>query len=367
MTHNSIPIYGRPLLYLVAFFLSQFRASAEQHLPERLIVVDNVCAWPKLLPLDDGAVAAIIHNKPSHGLVEAGQETWISEDGGRFWHRGGMAARPDPGTVRMGTAVGLGHDGSLLVLASGWDQVQRDPRERPMLQPIVCRSRDGGKTWRQSPATVRYPPGVQVMRPWGNIVQLSGDRLAAPFYYAARRAPDNPTGPRGGTSFLLFSGDGGTTWKDAAVIGPDQYNETAILRLRSNRWLAAARSWRSANLDLFVSNDEGKSWEFGGPLTRPREHPGHLLQLADNRILLSYGIRRRDLYGVGVRISADEGHSWQEPIVLLELKGSTDGGYPSTLQLPDGTLVTAFYSNGVTSHQRYHMGVYRWSVDQLVK
>ena len=48
MTHNSIRIYGRPLLYLVAFFLSQFRAGAEQYLPERLIVVDNVCAWPKL-------------------------------------------------------------------------------------------------------------------------------------------------------------------------------------------------------------------------------------------------------------------------------------------------------------------------------
>ena len=37
-----------------------------------------------------------------------------------------------------------------------------------------------------------------------------------------------------------------------------------------------------------------------------------------------------------------------------------DGGYPSTVELPDGTLVTAYYSNGIAQHRRYHMGVLRW-------
>ena len=46
----------------------------------------------------------------------------------------------------------------------------------------------------------------------------------------------------------------------------------------------------------------------------------------------------------------------------VNLEGTTDGGYPSTVQLPDGSLVTAYYSNGVTQHRRYHMGVVRWEL-----
>ena len=37
-----------------------------------------------------------------------------------------------------------------------------------------------------------------------------------------------------------------------------------------------------------------------------------------------------------------------------------DGGYPSTVVLEDGLLVTAYYSRGMPSHNRYHVGVVRW-------
>jgi hypothetical protein len=37
-----------------------------------------------------------------------------------------------------------------------------------------------------------------------------------------------------------------------------------------------------------------------------------------------------------------------------------DGGYPSSAQLADGMIVTAFYAASIPSHQRYHMGVVRW-------
>ena len=44
----------------------------------------------------------------------------------------------------------------------------------------------------------------------------------------------------------------------AAVIGPDAYNDTAVLRVRADRWLAAARTNRDAHLELFTSNNEGQ-------------------------------------------------------------------------------------------------------------
>jgi hypothetical protein len=42
--------------------------------------------------------------------------------------------------------------------------------------------------------------------------------------------------------------------------------------------------------------------------------------------------------------------------------GGTDGGYPSSVQLKDGTIVTAYYCQRIPMHQRYHMGVVRWRV-----
>jgi hypothetical protein len=63
-----------------------------------------------------------------------------------------------------------------------------------------------------------------------------------------------------------------------------------------------------------------------------------------------------------VRLSDDEGQSWQAPRTLVNLHTSADCGYPSSAQLTDGTLVTAYYSRGIAEHGRYHMGVVRWAI-----
>jgi hypothetical protein len=44
----------------------------------------------------------------------------------------------------------------------------------------------------------------------------------------------------------------------------------------------------------------------------------------------------------------------------LSYEGATDGGYPSSSQCEDGTIVTVYYSNRIPDHHRYHMGVARW-------
>jgi hypothetical protein len=134
--------------------------------------------------------------------------------------------------------------------------------------------------------------------------------------------------------------------------------------LDEKHWLAVARTLRAQHLDLFVSDDGGDNWNMQGPVTLPRQHPGHLLRLANGRILLTYGIRNRGLYGVGARISSDLGQSWSPPILLVDLEDASDGGYPSSVQLSDGTIVTAYYANRVRAHRRYHMGVIRWHEEQ---
>jgi hypothetical protein len=210
---------------------------------------------------------------------------------------------------------------------------------------------------------VKLPAGLSYLIPFGDVVQMEPNMLAAPFYFEDRDwSSDARPGPRKGSSYLLFSKDDGRTWGDGVVIGRDDYNETSVLRLRADRWLAAPRTYGDGHLELFTSNDEGRSWKNAGPLTLPSHHPAHLLRLKDGRILLTYGLRERGHQGIGIRISEDEGNTWQAPTRIVNLEGSIDSGYPSSVQLEDGSLVTAYYSNGIVEHRRYHMGVARWAL-----
>jgi len=321
---------------------------------DRYVAIDNVCAWPNLTQLKDGSLTATIFNRPHHGKGEGDVELWASSDGGHFWKRRGTVTSHKPGTVRMNVAAGRAHDGSLVVLNSGWGGPTF--RER-ILDPLVSRSSDGGKTWQES-FSLTAPAGTQYIIPFGDIVQGPGKMLAASIY--DWRIPQESS--RKSTSYLIFSRDDGKTWGEAVEIAADDYNETALVRLKSGRWLAAIRTHEDGHMDLSSSEDEGRSWSLSGPVSLPRQHPGHLLELSDGRVLLTYGIRERGHYGIGYRVSGDQGRTWNAPEHLTHLEGTKDGGYPATLQLDDGTLVTAYYSNGVVQHRRYHMGVVRWKM-----
>jgi len=133
---------------------------------------------------------------------------------------------------------------------------------------------------------------------------------------------------------------------------------------------AAARTYGDQRLQGYRSLDGGRTWKRESDLTMPLQIPGDLLKLEDGRVLLSYGARNRGLYGIWVQMGDAELKGWSAPMLLVDLEGSSefqhsptppsDGGYPSTVQLADGTFVTAYYSRGVPAHQRYHVGVVRW-------
>lgn len=94
-----------------------------------------------------------------------------------------------------------------------------------------------------------------------------------------------------------------------------------------------------------VSEDGGNSFsvpvqllsDFGGS-------PAHLTELTDGTLLSLYGYRAEP-YGIRWMLSRDEGRTWQTDYVLYDEGESGDLGYPSTVQLKDGTLLTVFYEN----------------------
>ena len=326
---------------------------------ENIIAVSNVCAWPNLTLMPDGTIIATIFNKPSHGQEEGDADCYASTDEGRTWNHVGTPVIHKPGTVRMNLAAGLSNTGSLVVLISGWGG---DNFRGHILPILICHSEDEGKTWTKIGSLV-YPEGEPYLIPFGDIVRLEENVLAVSAYgYNDRQSKP---------AYLFFSYDNGYTWKDGVLIGKfgqksdvsNDYNEVALVRLRSGRLLAAPRTLRIGDLQLLASEDEGKNWHIpenlsNGGLTSRSEHPAHLLQLNDGQVLLTYGIRW-GVHGIGARVSDDEGRTWSAPMVVIYY-GGRDGGYPSSVQLEDGTIITAYYCDANKNHPRYHMGVVRW-------
>ena len=330
---------------------------------ERYIAIDNVCAWPNLTRMPDGAVIATIFNQPCHGRWEGDVECWASTDGGRFWTYRGTPAPHEPGTNRMNVAAGLSRSGDLLVLASGWTHRPRKGEgdaghatpARPLL-PWICRSKDGGRTWTRG-GSLPLPEGKSDrIIPFGDIVKLHDGTLGVCIY--------SWQPPEENNCYFYTSADDGFSWELRGTIQEVNINETTPLVLPGGELLACARTLDDQHLELFRSSDHGRSWLREQPVSEGRQHPAHLLLLPDGRVLLTHGDRRDGHKGIVVRLGEDGGRTWGSPRRLVELE-VTDLGYPSTVMNEDGTFATAWYSGGVSAHMRYHMGSAVWTPDEV--
>ena len=117
-------------------------------------------------------------------------------------------------------------------------------------------------------------------------------------------------------------------------------------------------------MDAIRSDDNGVTWQEPQPVTEKNEINGHLIRLNDDRLLLTYGVRVNGRRGVCAKLSRDAGHTWGDPLRLAHTVDEGDCGYPSSVQLPGGAIVTAWYSNKTPDHAGYHMGVTVWNADE---
>lgn len=342
---------------------------------ERYIAVDGVCAWPRLTLLPNGEISALIWPHPNHGFVQGAAECWNSTDSGRTWQRAGVPVPNDPGFNRMNLAAGVADDGTYVALVSGWPRPFLPPWKGTLedestlgqtpafkaartLQAVPAVSRDGGHTWTRFPTlTEPLEPSGNALVPHGRIASLPGGELGAMLYYS--------------DAWFFTSADQGKTWQRRGQVTTDHlHNETNWIRLDNGDLLAASRGNDNSCVDAFRSTDNGVTWKPEGPLSLNGQHPADFTRLGDGRILLSYGVRNPGLWGVAVRLGDVTGRKWSAPMMLVDFETSSDhpqladprrdGGYPSTVALADGTLVTAYYTRGIPAHYRYHMGVVRW-------
>ena len=181
-------------------------------------------------------------------------------------------------------------------------------------------SRNGGKSWSFRGRAAKHEPGTNRMNCAVGFAN-NGDLLALCSGRGDRSGPDKPSGNFGNPlpAWACRSSDRAKTWK---VIGE------------------------------FPAPPRHKI----SPL--PYQVTGHLARLGDGRVLLSFGNRNWNNYGVDVRFSDDEGKSWGPPLRIGNAPRG-DCGYPSTVELAGGQAVTAYYTQ-ISDGYEYEMRSAIW-------
>ena len=323
------------------------------------VVVKGGGLWPQLHCAPDGTLLALGYNAPGHTTLPGDVDCWASADGGKSWEKRGTAApRPDKDANYCDSCSGFAANGDLILLSGGFEDAANAQGKRKPVKPIgVFRSADLGKSWKKEgdfPRELRE--GVE-WRPFGTVA-AAPDKTLRTVVYAYRGTEEI-----GG--YMMTSRDDGRTWGEPVIIA-DKINESVLLPLDGKGWLCVARTTekpapeRGQELRQFRSSDDGKTWTDEGLLTGFHKHPPSLIRLKDNRLVLTYGNRQNG--NIEARLSNDDGKSWGAPLRLFQASG--DMGYPSTVQLSDGRLVTVFYAHRSRMHDGYHMGAVGWQAPQ---
>ncbi|MCF0235011.1 MAG: exo-alpha-sialidase, partial [Thermoguttaceae bacterium] len=197
----------------------------------------------------------------------------------------------------------------------------------------TMRSTDGGINWEARQAAPFNSPHGPTQLSDGRLLYLGKELWTAE--------------SRNGAA---ISTDDGQTWEVSGFV-PTREGDTAKLYCELHAVEAAdgtivgqIRNHNAQNNSetlQTISKDGGKTW------STPRELgvwglPSFLTRLADDRLLMTYGHRRAPL-GVQARVSEDNGETWSEALVIYGDGTTGDLGYPSTVQLDDGSLYTVWY------------------------
>jgi hypothetical protein len=379
MIHSSIlartiNCYASVLGFVTACQAGTFhaiRSSGDRAVPS--IVARDVCAWPAMTRLEDGTLLIANFNQPSHGRMVGDVDTWASLDDGKSWEKRAPGAPHSPGTLsnRMNVAFGALPGGEVLLVASGWSlkldaSTPSGLQIDKILRPWVSRSLDGGRTWKiDRESFPEFSPGGGHQIPFGPVQAGASGDLLVPVY---DNIPNPKTGKTKWTHVYVYrSRDRGKSWIDPVMIDAEaSYNETALLHVGEGRWLAFCRT---THLVVYESPDDGRTWTKIGPATDKACYPANAIRLRDGRILLSYGNRMIGDPRVEAKVSADGGRTWSAPIRLVDVvaapkPGLEDMGYPSSVQLADGSVLTAYYAKHSRLHDGYHLAVIQWDADR---
>lgn len=217
----------------------------------------------------------------------------------------------------------------------------------------TARSTDGGKTW-EAPVKTRGSAnhGPIVLKD-GRLLMVGrgwhGDGTSAVWQGSKHELP------------VEESSDNGRSWKVIAMIEPtppdemEQFHEPHVVETDDGRLVAQfrfhakpapgekRRDEAECKLRQAESRDGGKTWTRMTP-TEIQGYPPHLITLRSGQLLTVYGRRLGPGFGEYACLSDDQGRTW-DVANEIKLAGHFDNdlGYPASVELVDGSILTVYY------------------------
>ena len=345
--------------------------------------------WPTVARLDDGTLLVASSGLRSEHICPWGKTVLnVSTDHGRTWSSP-RVINDSPLDDRDAGIVNLGGD-RLLVSWFTTDTRQYLKQEwvRNWLGPAEVDS------WKAKLATVTDAIAAQSIGSW---IKLSADHGAT--WSVPTRVPVSaPHGPlclRNGDLLYLGkpygtwndmatariaaarSSDGGQTWQVLGQVpvhpntDPANYHEPHVVELPSGRLLGMIRIEDHSGMELkgtgipsfslmqTGSADGGRTWTTAKPLGF-HGSPPHLIRHSSGVLILTYGYRQAP-FGQRVAFSHDDGATWDHDWIIRDDGPDGDLGYPSTVDLGDGSLFTVCYQK-VAGDKKCSLVWSRWQL-----
>jgi len=223
-------------------------------------------------------------------------------------------------------------DGAVLLTAQDADFTAGSKRST-----YIARSEDGGRTWEiRRPDFDKYPRNI--------LIEDDGSLL----FMGSTGWPD--------WDLRVFrSTDGGRTWTESLgkvswdAKDKDLFDEVSVVRLDNGALVASLRreipGMRGEGFEDTVitrSADNGKTWSTPVRMTGTAEVHVYLTKLSDGRLLATHSNYHLP-YGVKAIVSSDGGKTWDhDNPVQVSLSSDLWVGWPVTLELPNGDLITSY-------------------------
>lgn len=199
-------------------------------------------------------------------------------------------------------------------------------------------SHDNGKTWSNR---IRVP----MTSPHGPICLNDGSLLYLGKSYLCQHSEI----VRDGEICAYKSVDDGYTWTSIGRVPLpeglewDKLHEPDVLQLPNGVLLGGIRVHIPEGITIYLTRslDGGCTWEKPVP-TDICGAPPHFLLHSSGAIVMTYGCRKAPC-GQRARISYDNGETWSDEIPVGPISPDWDCGYPSSVELSDGSILTVYY------------------------
>ncbi len=242
--------------------------------------------------------------------------------------------------------------------ASYLDLITNEEVEK-YVAPNYLISRDGGYTFDEN-----YVAPENVSNPHGFTVLNDGR------FFAIGRQYVNG-GKNLSTKIVYTTSKDGVKWENGKTFSTGQatsdllFCEPHAAQADNGAIIVVFRVDGLGNFTMYqsVSLDGGETFSVPKPMC-VLGAPPHLIKHSSGALICAYG-RRVTPYGQRAIVSFDHGKTWSHEITLRDDGFDSDLGYPSSVELSDGRILTAYYHNTEDFHEGRSLEYTIWSLEEV--